>query len=1620
MACHKMQIMLTILSILIFFELRADVSVDALFPTVGVNHQAQITGASLINPITLGVLPGLLPLLSGWPFLGQNAPLSNERHTLNELPANVISDFGTLSQYLIPDDIDLDQRYLSGLKLEQLNQKEQRQLFESTEPDSMKPIKIYLTMLSGQIRAMFIQPESSDTHINKRLSAFLDSLLRLFIPLLWLDSIRELSEVPAPQSTLLAASGGSGDDDDNGAHRVKFFYGVSGSPSKFHPQPYPGPLEQVIWKKLRLLEGIWKRLQQAIANGNRNLALILRDRLIVIYADMDDLASLLSLEILTGSSQLESARNIQIFTEAQQLMEWINSLDSATAPQFPNNQIATKQSPTSKEDKTGPHPSEASGKAASQPTPDSNHKKRLYRTDEGSKDQGGDKEQETVADDSGSSMTHSKNHESCPLCETEICLECDCQSCQDSHIRDRATRTTFLAANTPAPPNKKNEIVVTVSALVTGAHSHEELPHDGVTTITQTSKILKTSEAAKSDSALSKSTKKAVKSIKSRIRSAFELGNHSEEFFHRLSRSDPDFNTVGSFESAWSKADKKEFLTLKNIFRTLVFFEESGLINELLPLLNLDNESIIHFNLWAMCPDGEPPDLFFDESIDDSIDDSIGNDSEQLSTSSTEQDVMPTKQAFPPLLSVDELRERETAPDARPSAHFTLPPARKFVHPAIKLLKEKKTEKAEASFRSEYEVDEQSERDRAHSAISLIAFYFPEIDDTTSAQDLYSDLSYKLFCEKGENARATEMDLLLIEKIVSSVSSVSGLMTRLAELRGQADVIGSSKIHPVMERSASLIKDFCYDLKIDSSGGRSLLDALAWGTGLPAGELLNNFIAELARIFFTEDSQDLKGKMLTMEKQSSDNYSPLLTTIFKLKFPFRANSVIARLNFHHVTTIFKKTANEDDIRTFFWQRLWKDEKEGLLSVLATAGHIRQALVVIYPCKSSFLSALDTIKGFAMDADMNFITDFDHNGLKTVLKRFSSPPLLLFRINHQWLAAIGNDLEAYSELPLVCREFYRVQNLQSGIHIHLKNKTPSQLPDARLMFCHHGGHSSAILAAKQKEITPEMYRLFLIFNDFYISNTEMHDFEALVEANNPIKKQAELKSSQYSTALATIAASPQTLIDIDPSTVNRVLSQVDTAWFKHSEKQAVVCYPSDTPTNLISTPAALSATDKLAEALKSLSAERPDLDFVMSTLEEVEIIYSEFSQSSGFEEDSVIKDFDLIYQQALSHPMIRLRQLSLSSWADIMTGFIYIEQVMIKQQNIPKVDYQNEELEQLQTRLLALDPNKLVDNQQALIHFIELFTQALPDIQAARFSRLTTKIKKLFIGKEKNLRLLQICFNQFKREAKPEALLDNPQTLPVEVEPFTEKSVSEKTDSSHKKALIMQEFFAKRGYTSNALLTDQQLLELSESLGMSDLLRILTEKQFQPERHQAAIETMTESSFRSDDSPEFGSRDQPLAIGGKTISAQELKALAPMELSCQGKNQLVYQTDPQTYLQVIPSQPMALLMAGRITPAELAHSSKPLRAALIKKRLETVNLQSRTTLLGEIRERLTSREISLLPPVAGVKGLKKLPQPDRDYSRLLAKPPKKAVKALPGPVRLNPEEYEEACTDSGYM
>ena len=159
------------------------------------------------------------------------------------------------------------------------------------------------------------------------------------------SAMNSISRENEPLTSLVGAAGGNngGDDDrdDDSNEKLLSIY--------LYPESSPAPLHLTdqllinlgIRKIQKLLKALRKRLSRAITSGNKNLALILRDRIMVITADRNDLYNLFFTAITSPNKNLVQLHGMDTYVSPEDVLaDLINA-----SVLFPGNQPAVPSLP---------------------------------------------------------------------------------------------------------------------------------------------------------------------------------------------------------------------------------------------------------------------------------------------------------------------------------------------------------------------------------------------------------------------------------------------------------------------------------------------------------------------------------------------------------------------------------------------------------------------------------------------------------------------------------------------------------------------------------------------------------------------------------------------------------------------------------------------------------------------------------------------------------------------------------------------------------------------------------------------------------------------------------------------------------------------------------------------------------------------------------------------------------------------------------------------------------------------------------------------------------------------------------------------------------------------------
>ena len=548
----------------------------------------------------------------------------------------------------------------------------------------------------------------------------------------------------------------------------------------------------------------------------------------------------------------------------------------------------------------------------------------------------------------------------------------------------------------------------------------------------------------------------------------------------------------------------------------------------------------------------------------------------------------------------------------------------------------------------------------------------------------------------------------------------------------KTDILSQSETMKVM---SDKLLSFCPSPDFEIFPTVSLLTALAWASDINPLSLLEDLVDSLSNMLIFE-ANTLLPILKEIEQRPEANASPFFSQYYRGRFRLNTESVIRQL-ISKVTSKQKKFS-QDEVAHYLSGIIWKDENE-LLNAMATAGYLGLPLVIMLPAKSNPYSGIDSITGFIADERMNIISDITAEKLKSFVDSLEVLPLVVFRVNNQWLAGRGRTRSAYSRISEVCSTLQQVPDL-SGYYIH-SPKPVIQYADGRLVFTH--GFESKGVIEPCPQLTVNQYQFYLFANAIHISQRERYDIDALLDkAGKKNQIGHVLADHAASSALALRHLDPLAVMKVDADSAGHILNQAEDHYLRArglpGSSSARVDYASDAPKHLTCERPDMSFAGMLRKTLSELEGDSPDIHKICNSLKSIRSMYEAILLSDGFINDALAEDVELLYQQVYNHPLIRFVRMKVVSWSDILIGFRCLDQINAWQQERKFTPIAcHEKLKQLNDRLMKVTATpEMLTSQQDYRVFLDMISCALPDLQVSQFHSLTAQVQGVLLPAEK--------------------------------------------------------------------------------------------------------------------------------------------------------------------------------------------------------------------------------------------------------------------------------------------
>ena len=273
-----------------------------------------------------------------------------------------------LLNHLVPERVSTTQRLKLKHEFEQLQNIRLNNHHQAAE--RKERLSLYLSVTFGQLRVILIEPEKNKVvDIQKLHHTLTTSFLQTFLSLFDSGLLSETANLIAG-----AGDGGGDDGNDDNPNLFTFFLYPENATAPLLLNPVTPDLKI----KQELLGILQKKLQYAISSGDRNLQFILRDRIMLIEAEYNDLHEMVSSSFISGSEHIDSIHSTETLSYLLEIMKYKKTYGRKA----PNGQ-KNESPPDNKE-----NPKDKTNEAPSQPGRKTNSDNERDR--EGEEDRGQD------------------------------------------------------------------------------------------------------------------------------------------------------------------------------------------------------------------------------------------------------------------------------------------------------------------------------------------------------------------------------------------------------------------------------------------------------------------------------------------------------------------------------------------------------------------------------------------------------------------------------------------------------------------------------------------------------------------------------------------------------------------------------------------------------------------------------------------------------------------------------------------------------------------------------------------------------------------------------------------------------------------------------------------------------------------------------------------------------------------------------------------------------------------------------------------------------------------------------------------------------------------------------
>ena len=695
----------------------------------------------------------------------------------------------------------------------------------------------------------------------------------------------------------------------------------------------------------------------------------------------------------------------------------------------------------------------------------------------------------------------------------------------------------------------------------------------------------------------------------------------------------------------------------------------------------------------------------------------------------------------------------------------------------------------------------------------------------------------------------------------------------------------------------------------------SFPDLISFATGRHGHELYSDFLKKLYDLLNdrSEKLNTLLTQLAMLEEFQESEESPLLSQLFFSRFRLETASIIRNLEYELERFFGSNSINRQGFEQFLQRYVLADAKD-LLNLIAIVSLTDLTVVLAIPVKHSQNTHAMDVQSLVIPPTMTLHTDLSPWALVDTMQNVNGPVLLLFSVNDGWLAVKPNHPD-WGALPRLFGQITRTASLHASIIFHETRPLQEHRPlEGKLAFFHKMAHSRAVILS-EPPVTDDQYFLYLFANAWHLYR--ISNAEQVIPERLPL--------------LPVLALSQQGAQQQEPAEVYEGTG---------TEGEYTLSGKSSTQTKEQSIISQL----EILEAELEQSPNRWEL-----RLNNLRKQYHDLLHSGTFIGSADVQRIDQLFLK-LDHYSVRaFKTLDVRTWRDLLAGLERAEALMgmYKSTGQGLLTTPIQELMELDDRLSALSQvTDMQSHRQEYFRYFQIL-QALVPVRPFFSMRLPKQLLKMSDRAWRQLIAGQCQSGRLALEGHNRKAITSHESMPLTSLDRSNQQVSGETVILLK-LHQMGHFLQNLELSGDANISDQEMLDMAEDLGMTPLLQFVCN----PDNAQK-LDSYTSDPADTVMLPTGAEATGMLFLAGNPHTPESLPGPEGRALA------------------IHPSRAMRLFTT-RYLPAELLTGSRELRRATIARALAAAQARAGDTLFHCPVDRYMADYIHVGPDFAGLK------------------------------------------------